>query len=54
MPNFRMNARGRPQGRSTHTTGQRFSMRELNRGVRNAFAICDFFAIFALLPALAP
>jgi len=39
IPNRRMNPRGRPQGRSTHTTGQRFFARLENFGLRVAFAI---------------
>jgi hypothetical protein len=39
MPNRRMKPRGRPHGRSTHTTGHRDFARDENFGLRAALAI---------------
>lgn len=51
MPNRRMNARARPQGRDAHTTGQRFTCRVRYFGFRCAFAISDLRATCAYLLA---
>jgi hypothetical protein len=52
MPNERMKARARPQGRLRHTTGQRFTLRLEYFGFLFAFAISDLRATCAALSSL--
>ncbi len=52
MPNERMKARARPQGRLRHTTGQRFTLRLEYFGFLFAFAISDLRATCAALSCL--
>ncbi len=49
MPNERIKARARPQGRLRHTTGQRFTLRLEYFGFLFAFAISDLRATCAAL-----
>ena len=52
MPNERIKARARPQGRLRHTTGQRFTPRLEYFGFLFAFAISDLRATCAALSSL--